>query len=165
MDWQHPQEWGKGGFCFLGLHENRFAYDAAEWDLGNAKWNDGLIFSYNEKAFIPRSEHEQGTWVEYEGERPAKEDYMPDWPAELCVGWQMYETTSEGTPLSPVLESPEALAKWLAENGASSFGNSTVTEEQWLSTIKRGFAPSAIFSHRGLESGVEALARDEAEKS
>ena len=71
---------------------------------------------------------------------------------------QMYETISEGTPISPVMETPEELAQWLFDNGASAFGFSTATYEQWLSTIKRGWAVSAaIVNGRGLISGVEAL--------
>ncbi|MCK5445108.1 MAG: hypothetical protein KAI73_05745, partial [Rhodospirillaceae bacterium] len=71
--------------------------------------------------------------------------------------WQMYETTSEGTPISPPMETPELLARWLADNNASAFAKDTATYEQWLSTIKRGFAPSAIMGDGKLESGVAAL--------
>ena len=72
---------------------------------------------------------------------------------------------SEGTPISPVLESPEALARWLADNNASAFGYQTATYEQWLATCLSGSAPSAIFSARtGLVSGVEYMAEMEASR-
>ena len=59
-----------------------------------------------------------------------------DYGAEF--GWQMWETCSEGSPISPVLDSPQELAKWLADNGASAFADMTQTEEQWLSAIVGG---------------------------
>ena len=94
-------------------------------------------------------------------ERPDPLDYMPDFsdrdPASL--GWCMYETCSEGTPISPVLGSPEELARWLADNGASAFGYSTATYEQWLNVCRGGWAPSMVaMPGVGLVSGVAASA-------
>lgn len=84
--------------------------------------------------------------------------FMPDWPAEERTHLMMYETTTEGTPISPAFETPEELAQWLAHNGASALGSRTATYEQWLAMAKRGWAPSAIMSARGrLVSGVEAM--------
>lgn len=57
---------------------------------------------------------------------------MPSWPDAERTHFQMYETCSEGTPISPVLESPEAVARWCAENGASAFGYMTQSYEWWL---------------------------------
>lgn len=71
-------------------------------------------------------------------------------------GWQMWETTSEGSPISPVKETPEELAKWLADNNASSFGLIGATYEQWLGMINAGWALSAVCDSKGFRSGVEA---------
>jgi hypothetical protein len=85
-------------------------------------------------------------------------DVMPQWPESERTNFQMYEDTTEGTPISPVFDNIEDLAHWLADNGASAVGNSTATYEQWLATCKRGWAPSGIVdSVHGLRSGVEAL--------
>ena len=69
-------------------------------------------------------------------------------------GWQMWETTSEGSPISPVFATPEELARWLADSGASAFGDMTATREQWLSTIREGGAVSAVMEGGRLTSGV-----------
>ena len=80
---------------------------------------------------------------------------MPNWQLNERTHLMMYETTSEGTPISPAFETAEELARWLADTGASSFGDATATYEQWMETIRAGSAPSAVFSSdRGLESGV-----------
>jgi hypothetical protein len=46
-------------------------------------------------------------------------------------GYQLWETTSEGSPISPVFDSAEALAKW-CENGATIFGSQKVSQKDWL---------------------------------
>ena len=50
-------------------------------------------------------------------------------------GYQLWATTTEGTPMSPVFSEPEQLATWLYENKASSFGSSTCSYEEWLRFI------------------------------
>jgi len=67
----------------------------------------------------------------------------------------MYETTSEGTPISPAFETPEALARWLTDTGASAFGKSTAPYEAWLSVCNGGYAPSLVMVGGELISGVE----------
>jgi len=83
---------------------------------------------------------------------------MPKFPEGSCTHFQMYETCSEGTPISPVMESPEKLAQWLADTGASTFGSMTATYEQWLAMIKVGSAPSAVVTNGEMQSGVEMVA-------
>jgi len=70
-------------------------------------------------------------------------------------GWQMWQTTSEGSPISPVFESPEGLARWLADTKASSFGNDTATYDQWLNMINAGWAISMVLDNNVLKSGVK----------
>ena len=91
-----------------------------------------------------------------------KYDSWKDYEPPSGPGWQMWETVSEGSPISPVFETPETLAHWLAETGASSFGNQGATYDQWLSMIKVGWAPSAVgIPGKGLQSGVEAVGNPE----
>ena len=94
------------------------------------------------------------TFEEWDGDRPQKEDYMPDWPESEKTHMQMYECTSEGTPISPVMATAEELARWLADNEASAFADQTATYEQWLRTIQRGSAPSAVMDAKGFRPGV-----------
>jgi hypothetical protein len=69
----------------------------------------------------------------------------------------MYEDTSEGTPFSPAFATPEELARWLADTGASAFGDMTATYEQWLRTCKSGWAICAVLDGNKMMSGVEAM--------
>ena len=91
--------------------------------------------------------------------KPVPADYMPDFSdvPEDRMGLMMFETCSEGTPMSPAFGTPEELARWLVDNRASAFGYSTATYEQWLSVCRGGWAPSMVYTpERGLLSGVAA---------
>lgn len=74
---------------------------------------------------------------------------------------QMWETTSEGSPISPPFETAAELAKWLAENRASAFGSDTCTEEEWLAMINEGHSHGSAVVVNGFDviSGVEAVSR------
>lgn len=92
---------------------------------------------------------------------PEKKKQADEWVPEEPPsgdGWQLWETTSEGSPMSPVFDSPEKLARWLADTGASSFGGMTATYDQWMGFCRAGWAPSAVMEVPGrLMSGVEAV--------
>jgi hypothetical protein len=79
---------------------------------------------------------------------------MPQWPEAERTHYQMYEDCTEGTPISPPMETPEALARWLADTGASSFGGMTASYEAWLRVCRGGWAPSCVIAGGRLESGV-----------
>jgi hypothetical protein len=49
-------------------------------------------------------------------------------------GWQLWETCSEGSPVSPVFSTAELLADWAAEN-ATVFASIKATRDQWLEMI------------------------------
>jgi hypothetical protein len=96
--------------------------------------------------------------IDYCGNAPDINDYMPDWTSEEKTHYMMYETTSEGTPISPAFKTPEEVAMWCFENKVSAFGSQTASYEAWLRVANGGFAVSAVaIPGRGLISGVEAL--------
>lgn len=47
----------------------------------------------------------------------------------------MYETCSEGTPLTPIFKTKEELARYCADNKISYFGRMTANYEQWMGVI------------------------------
>jgi hypothetical protein len=88
----------------------------------------------------------------------------PNWKFDPPIGegWQMWETTSEGSPLSPVFKTPEELAKWLADTGASAFGSQVATYESWFGMIQgSGWSPSAVIDENNgdIQDGVSFMAR------
>ncbi len=122
-----------------------------------AQWERGFVSDYR-GGWKKRYGHDLTMSAEDYFGKSDPADFMPEWTPEQCTHLQMYETCSEGTPISPVMATPEDLARWLADNGASAFGEMTASYEGWLSTCKRGHAPSMMFAVGGpMVSGVEAL--------
>jgi hypothetical protein len=106
----------------------------------------------------PECKGKGDAWDSPENERAA--DRWRSTEPPTGDGWQMWETTSEGSPISPVLPTPEELAKWLVDNKASAFGGDTATYDQWLTMVRAGWSMSAVDLNdgRGIVSGVEACA-------
>lgn len=154
-DWQHPTDgkYADGSDRYVALLDgSTYADSVAEWDAENAKWEAGEFPDYADE------EHRKMTYAEWNGERPRAEEYMPRWTPEETTHLMMYETTSEGTPISPAFATPEELARWLADNNASAFGDQGASYEAWLRVARGGYAPSAIYTpETGMVSGVEAL--------
>jgi hypothetical protein len=65
------------------------------------------------------------------------EEYTPNWAPEEMTHFQLYETVTEGTPQSPVMESLEELADWLSVN-QDYWKKHNLTKEKWLTMLKRG---------------------------
>lgn len=154
-DWQHPKREGfysDGSPRYEALFDGAdFEERAAEWDADAAAWARGEFPSY------ACEESRKLSYEEWNGSRPNPDDYMPNWPESERTHYMMYETTSEGSPISPAFDTPEKLARWLADNGASAFGSSTASYESWLRVCNGGFAPSAVVVGGVMQSGVEAL--------
>lgn len=150
-NWNHPAKvTDQGEIKFVPLLEGPFSKCYSQYAAYKEKWDRGDFPDW------AGDESRKLSFEEYEGKAPSADEYMPEWKPEEKTHFMMYENTSEGTPISPAFATPEELARWLADTGASSFGSSTATYEQWLSTCKRGSAMSAVYTpNTGLVSGVE----------
>ncbi len=59
--------------------------------------------------------------------------------------FQMYETTTEGTPMSPVFAQAEELAQWLADREVPLFGDLLAARERWLKIIQDAAESIPVF--------------------
>lgn len=91
-----------------------------------------------------------GSVERYEGQRAEAEAWVPTDPPE-GDGWQMWETTSEGSPASPVFATAEELADWCV-NGATVFGNTRASRDEWLRIIT-----GEDFAHVTIAPGVVVM--------
>lgn len=118
--------------------------------------------------YIPLNEHFPYSQEEIEGELRAghlKNDppnygckVMPQWSDAERTHYQMYESVTEGTPISPVMETQEALACWLVDNKVSAGPYATATYDQWLAMIKVGSSDGSFelnIATGEIMSGVE----------
>ena len=150
--WEHPKD--ETG-AYIPLFDGSFKEAATEWDENAVQWENGYYRFSPQEEWRPKESDKIGTFEEWDGPRPKEQEYMPDWTESERTHYQMYESCNEGTPISPVMETPEVLARWLADNKASAFGSRTATYSQWLASIKKGFAHSVTIESGTLISGVE----------
>lgn len=163
-DWKHPMkdkyDYRTGEYIqvYQPMHDRSFKVDMEDWYEGWKAWERGERPEYcdEESAQLP--------YWEYSGGPPDPAYYFPDWPDEIRTHYQMYQTTGEGTPISPVMDTPESLARWLADNNASAFGGMTATYEQWLHTCQGAWAPSMVIADGEMQSGVEFVANTHQEQ-
>lgn len=103
----------------------------------------------------------------FKDKAPKYWNYRPRWRERTRTHYQLYETVSEGTPISPVCSSIEQLADWCAvQTGKPVWvGTEGMTRDEWLRFFSRGgWAPSAISSpEHGFEHGIVAMSRPVAE--
>lgn len=68
---------------------------------------------------------------EYGDELPHEESYRPKFTEEATC-FQIYETVSEGTPVSPVFETEEEMLKWLIGTGYSEKASREFIKTGWV---------------------------------
>ena len=106
--------------------------------------------------------------IDHHGGGPKSDDYV-DFEGKEATWWQVYETVSEGTPVTPPFETREELVEYLVENGdfwdqkRRSEGNTIMPCEPWSRrnaeafVMGSGWAPSMVIDNGKIMSGVEAL--------
>lgn len=72
-------------------------------------------------------------------------------------GYQLWETVSEGSPISPVFPDEQSFKNYLIGKGYS--------EKAVDNFIKEGWAPSGIFNSRGYKANIEACSEFKNDKT
>lgn len=96
----------------------------------------------------------------YEGQEADAEAWVPIDPP-VGEWWQVWETVSEGSPVSPAFATPEELAAYVVDNestrGPRGFV-APITQAQALAWITGpGWAPSGIITSEGMKSGIDSM--------
>lgn len=93
-----------------------------------------------------------GSLEKYEGQRAEAEAWEPTDPP-AGDGWQLWETVSEGSPISPAFATADELADWMSNPER---GDRWVPKPTAAKFIEDGWAPTGVVTARtGLVSGVE----------
>jgi hypothetical protein len=78
-------------------------------------------------------------------------------------GWQLWETTSEGSPSSPVFKTADELAEWCVKN-ATFFADIGGTKEEWVKSILGDMdGDSLAIMGEGID-GLSVLGKERKEK-
>jgi hypothetical protein len=103
-------------------------------------------------------------WLQDEGMPPDPAYYRP-WKDEEATWFQLWETVSEGTPVSPPFETEDGLIDYLAANGDEwdqKRGDPAWGRQRAERFVRGGgWAPSMVVMDGRVMSGVEAVTSDE----
>ena len=110
LGWEHPK---RSDGRYQPLYDEDFESAEREWKEDAARWADG---THEDLVGHPEFKREFPAYEDWAGGPPDPAYYRKrKWTPEEATCWQYYETVSEGTPLSPVFETAEALVRWLVE--------------------------------------------------
>jgi hypothetical protein len=131
-DWHHPQadHPGRGG-RFEPLHYGaggRYERQAREWLAEAIKWSNG------ERPKYAGDDAPEFYWDWDGGPREAEEYMLVGVPDEACTHFQLYETTTAGTPKGPVFATLDEVAEWAAEH-ATTFASMKADKATWLKIL------------------------------
>ena len=164
-NWEHPKNENGN---YQPLHDESYTDKFNLWIEGHNLWADkkhpnqldGSAFDYE-------------FFDQWEGSPPDSMYYRPKWKDDEMTWYQVYETVSEGTPVSPPFETEQELVDYLVLNGdfwdqerrknKRNEGVFRINCDPWSKEAAEkfvfgsGWAPSMIVSNGELKSGVEGL--------
>ena len=148
-DWEHPcyEQGDRYAGQYHPCYDQDYASAAAEWIDNLALWQKGEHPDQKDGRYPAECRY----YWEWAGAPPDEEyNRQRAWPAEEATAYQVYETVSAGTPVSPVFPTVDALSAWLLEQG-----HSVKAADAF---IDGGLAPSMIVGGgHGIRMNIDAL--------
>lgn len=128
--WRHPKKNGE----FIPLFDGKkFKERLRNWKEHKRMWNKGYKDDYM-GGWIKKEDDllHYSSFAEWYGPKPKRCDYMPEWKESELTHIQLYETTTEGTPISPVFHASrlDALCAYAMDH-ATTFADFKASKEEW----------------------------------
>lgn len=138
-NWEHPRN-EKGRY--RPMYDETFAEAALVWLRACEAWERG---DHEDLLDDPTLKERYPFYWQWNGDPPSGDYYRPEF-AEEPTWWQLYETVSEGTPVSPPFATADELIDWIAANGTGGVGAGSMPREAARRLVEGGYAPSMIVS-------------------
>jgi hypothetical protein len=174
-NWEHPKHEKRDGDSYKPLYDQTYEDARQEWLEGLAKWEAGLDPDREKYT------HEDGSYYDFWewGDSPPNREYYREYKDDEATWYQVYETVSEGTPVTPPFETEDELVNYLIENGDFwdqqrwSEGNRLMqpnppgyTREQAEAFVKgAGWVPSMTVQNGKITAGIAIAAEIEGESA
>lgn len=116
-NWQHPKKDFfnfRKGFSeerYQPMYDRPFAPVMREWFQSWESWERG------ERPEHCREDDKNLAYWEWDCGPPDPLYYQPEWKPEEMTWYQVYETVTQGTPVTPAFATPEELIDYLATHG------------------------------------------------
>src|ERR1017187_59544 len=167
-NWEHPRETAETARDpraigkFIPLYDYDYETHLAEWIDENSQWQ--------------RGEHpsQKGSgckyYQDYAGDPTDPDMCRPKWSENEASWYQVYETVSEGTPVTPAFGTQQELIEYLVANGdfwdqkRRREGNCSMPCQPWSRDAAENFVkelpwmPSMIITNGKILSGSELAA-------
>lgn len=143
IDWEHPKD-ERGHY--KALYDNDYETAAQVWESEYAEF----------MALSPEQRQEEYFGVHYwEWSHPPDEDLHRErrWTPEEATAYQIYETVSEGTPVSPVFPDLDHLIQWLVDQGYSEAAAKAFSDSGWAPSMGLIISPT----RREFKMDIESL--------
>lgn len=154
-NWAHPKD-ERGHY--VPMLDRSFADCFSEWLENFDRVRSGNLDSIERECYAGEGKIPLVEWLLDEG-RPVDPKYYRPWRDGEATWVQVWETVSEGTPVSPPFATKEELVDYLIANGDfwdQRRGNSGYTREQAESFVSAGWAPSMIVAGGRISEGIAA---------
>jgi hypothetical protein len=143
-DWQHPK---KEDGSYHPMFDDNFDESLKTWLQEYELWKSGE--HPDQKKWPEEKNKPYHAWA---GGPPDPKYYNHN--KNEKVWFQMYETVSEGTPVTPPFETKEELVNYLTQNGT--FWDSTCwKKENAESFVNSGWAPSGIVTNGRVYTAID----------
>lgn len=168
-NWEHPQKekynyrFQINEMVYQPMFDRSFSDAIDEWMAEYALWKQG-----NHPDQLSGAAKECNDFTEWHGNPPQSQYYRPNWKPEEMTWFQVYETVSEGTPVTPPFATREELVEYLVENGdfwdqkRRKEGCTVMDCRPWAREAAErfvfgtGWAPSFVVVDGKIVSGVDA---------
>lgn len=154
-NWEHPKikypnhRLGVMEERYQPLHDEDFETAMQRWSANLQKWFNGEFERV--RAAYPDSGYSTDEpyrgFVRGHDRSPNPDYYRPRWDADTASWFQVYETVSEGTPVTPPFATREELVDYLVQNGDLSdqkYGRGGWDRAAATSLVAQGWAPSMV---------------------
>lgn len=135
-NWQHPKnEYGN----LQSMHNKTFEQACAKWDADKAAWERGEREDYEKDVSC--------SFEEWNGDRPDDASCYRPWKDEEAVWVQVWETVSEGSPVTPPFATKGELIDYLVRHGDfwdQHRGDSPWPRKAAEQFVEAGWAPSMV---------------------
>lgn len=117
-NWEHPKytnddaPYSNRVGQYRPLFDEDYETAIAEWIDNHQKW---LLGEHEDQKNGQNSEYKY--YAQWNGNAPEVEQYRPKWPEGSATWYQVYETVSEGTPVTPPFQTQDELIDYLVTNG------------------------------------------------
>ena len=168
-NWDHPFKEDRYGCTrYQPMYDRTYQEACADWLSDFDRIRSGGMDKFERDCYANVCD-----WAS-ENTAPSPEYYRP-WSDEEAIWFQVWETVSEGTPVSPAFETQEELIQYLADHG-DFWDQKRCLEPGWQElwggtpgvsgwgreqaerfVMGPGWAPSMVISDGRVMSGVEAV--------